>query len=408
MARAAEGLVLTSDWKDLDSVTAIGQGLRDRYADLAAAGVALRFAEVRDHSRRAPLGHDYAEFFECLQREPPAFVVVTNGAILRSYFFRLLLMVLHGKGCALYLHLYGDFLRQADLWLSLEGLLRNQRVRFLVPSRAYDRVVRKTLLDPDGVRAVPFSFEPRDLGRDEAPVPRSAALVFLYVGRLSRQKNVAAMIDLLEALQEKHGRPVELWLAGGFDDFEPLGRGPQLLGTRFAELERPSSISVVRWGHLPRPRVAALFPSADVYLSLSTFYDDDFCLAAVEALCAGLPAVLSRWGGHVDLLERFPDRACGVSLTGDGHFVDRARALAELERFLTALPARSAADGVRDYFSRTRVSGLLRTELETAPPPFVGFAPILRRWRDELRSNAPETAFSELYEPFQGRADELD
>ncbi len=406
--RRPEGIVLVSDWKDLDSVTVIGQGLRERYTALGDS-LALRLVEVRDHSRRAPLCHDYAEFFEESYLFPPKTVVVTNGAILRSYFFRLLLMVLRTKGCSYYFHIYGDYLRQVDLWLSLESILQGQRVRFIAPSSAYQSVIRKTLQDPDLVAAVPFSHSPEALGRSGEEFPHSGRpLRFLYSGRISTQKNVASAVRLLEGLQHKLGRPIELLLAGGLDDFEPFSSGVQTLGTQFTKLARPASIRVVRLGHLPRGRLAPIYAGADFFVSLSTFHDDDFCLAAVEALSAGLPAILSRWGGHLDLLDRFSDRTFGIPLSDSGAVLGESAALEGLRAFVTSPPKKHEAQAFQEYFSPVRIARLLEAQLDVPPPLFSGFSPIFGAWARELSAGVRGPASAELYESFQGRTDGLD
>ncbi len=401
-------LVLISDWKDLDSVTAIGQGLQEAYTKLGKLFL-FQFVEVQDHTRRAPLAYDYAELFESCQRHPPIAVIVTNGAILRSYFFRLLLMVLNGKGCSFYFHIYGDYLRQAEHWLSLEGLLRNQRLIFVVPSHAYERVIRKTLVHPGQVVTIPFSYQSDDLGLEQVDsYPRSEALTFLYAGRLSAQKNVRTVIFLLEELQQKLRRPVELWLAGGFDDFEPQLTGAHILGTQFDDLSCPTDISIIRLGHLPRARLKPLFEAADFYISLSTFHDDDFCLAAVEALCAGIPAVLSCWGGHLDLVQLFPDRCSGISVSEAGQLTDPNAALAQIHDFVTSPIIRDAGKNPSDYFSPARIGPLIEAQLRALPPSFAGFSPTFHSLAGEMARQVRGEASTELYKSFQGQADGLD
>ncbi len=401
-------LVLISEWNDLDSVTAIGQSLQQAYSDLSKKR-SLQFVEVHDHTRRAPLECDYAELLEACYQHPPTAVIVTNGAILRSYFFRLLLMVLNGKGCSFYFHIYGDYLRQADHWLSLEGLLRNQRLRFLVPSHAYESVIQKTLLDSDQVATIPYSYQVDELRAEEMPsFPRSDALTFLYAGRLSAQKNIGTAISLLENLQQRLGRPVELWLAGGFDDFESQHVGPQILGTQFSVLSRTSSIRIIRLGHLPRERLKPLYQAADFYISLSTFHDDDFCLAAVEALSEGIPALISFWGGHLDLVKLFPDRCCGISVSEAGELTGPNEALIQIHEFVTSAHPRDGATSVRDYFSPVRMANLIEAQLRVPPPVFPGFSPAFRSLSEELARQVRGCATNEIYKSFKGQSDGLD
>jgi glycosyltransferase involved in cell wall biosynthesis len=40
------------------------------------------------------------------------------------------------------------------------------------------------------------------------------------------------------------------------------------------------------------------YKSADLYLSLSTYHDEDFGMSVAEALMSGLPAILSNWAGY--------------------------------------------------------------------------------------------------------------
>ena len=111
----------------------------------------------------------------------------------------------------------------------------------------------------------------------------AGATVLLYVGRVSKEKNLEVIVAAWERLR----RP---GLALAF-----VGDGPHL-----AEL-RQKVPDAIFTGYLGGEELAGAFASADVFVFPST--TDTFGNVVIEALACGLPCVVSDVGGPKDLIE---------------------------------------------------------------------------------------------------------
>ena len=111
------------------------------------------------------------------------------------------------------------------------------------------------------------------------------AVVLLYVGRISKEKNLD-VIDAAWGKIKNTGCRMELAF---------VGDGPHL-----AELRRrvPDAIFT---GYLGGDELATAFASADVFLFPST--TDTFGNVVIEAQASGLPCVVSDVGGPKDLVR---------------------------------------------------------------------------------------------------------
>ncbi|MEQ1853914.1 MAG: glycosyltransferase [Chthoniobacteraceae bacterium] len=111
----------------------------------------------------------------------------------------------------------------------------------------------------------------------------AGATVLLYVGRVSKEKNLEVIVSAWQRLR----RP---GLALAF-----VGDGPYL-----PELKRivPEAIFT---GYLSGEELAGAFASADVFVFPST--TDTFGNVVIEALACGLPCVVSDVGGPKDLID---------------------------------------------------------------------------------------------------------
>ena len=129
--------------------------------------------------------------------------------------------------------------------------------------------------------------------RDEAVRRRAVAAagggptttLLLYAGRVSREKNVPLLIDLLEAL-----------VAGGADyRLLVVGDGPSA-GWLEREAARRVAGRVARWAHLrDRVELAAVYASCDVFVHPNP--REPFGIAPLEAMASGIPVVLPDRGG---------------------------------------------------------------------------------------------------------------
>lgn len=132
----------------------------------------------------------------------------------------------------------------------------------------------------------------------------------LYVGRLSREKNVGFLTDVVRELVD-HGADLELAV---------VGDGPMR-----AELERSlEGYPVAFTGYLRGEQLAIAYASADLFVFPST--NDTFGNVVMEALASGTPALVTDVGGPSELVAH---REAGLVLpAGDaGRWIDAIETL---------------------------------------------------------------------------------
>ena len=111
---------------------------------------------------------------------------------------------------------------------------------------------------------------------------------FLYVGRLSREKNVHLLVDALDCLLQA-GKAVSLIL---------VGDGPYREELRSQCVGRP----VVFTGFLEGEELATAYASADAMVFPST--TDTFGNVVLEAQASGLPVIVADRGGPPEIVRR--------------------------------------------------------------------------------------------------------
>ncbi len=143
-------------------------------------------------------------------------------------------------------------------------------------------------------------------------------LTFLYVGRVSREKNIHLLIEAFEKLLQR----------GHQANLAVVGDGPQR-----AELQqRYAGQPVTFTGFLEGEALVAAYASADVMVFPSV--SDTFGNAVLEAQACGLPAIVADRGGPPEIV-RSHDSGIVVD-------VDRPDALLEAMESLAVAPDRRA------------------------------------------------------------------
>jgi phosphatidylinositol alpha-1,6-mannosyltransferase len=117
------------------------------------------------------------------------------------------------------------------------------------------------------------------------------SLNVICVARLIERKGQHHLLQAVKPLNDE-GLDVHLELVGTGDSLSAYQRLARSLG-----IERKVQFS----GYIPREEIAAHYSRADVFVLPS--YNEGMSLAALEAMAAGLPLVLTRTGGTQDLVE---------------------------------------------------------------------------------------------------------
>ena len=134
----------------------------------------------------------------------------------------------------------------------------------------------------------------------------------LYVGRVSREKNLHLLTQVFKQLL-KTGRPVQLVV---------VGDGPYLDEMK-AEMQ---GLPCCFTGYLTGEKLAAVYASADIFVFPST--TDTFGNVVLEAQASGLPVVVSDRGGPCD--NMLPDHTGLVCRADDAaSLYDTVRALVQ-------------------------------------------------------------------------------
>jgi glycosyltransferase involved in cell wall biosynthesis len=149
---------------------------------------------------------------------------------------------------------------------------------------------------PEKLRILPRGldtelFNPKHRDEKYWPARGAKGTVLLYVGRISREKDLQLLIDVLPELRKRVKKPFTLAI---------VGEGPYR-----AELEKklPGALFT---GILTGRELGIAYASADVFVFPST--TDTYGNVVVEAMAAGLPAAVSDIGGPRELVK---NRAMG-------------------------------------------------------------------------------------------------
>src|SRR6202040_2138449 len=130
----------------------------------------------------------------------------------------------------------------------------------------------------------------------------------LYVGRVSREKDLDVLANAYRRLREEN-LPVQLYF---------VGDGPY--SQALSEILPEACFT----GYLRGEELATAYASADIFVFPST--TDTFGNVIIEAQASGLPVIVSDLGGPRELVEN--------GVTG---LIPKARALDDLERAISTL-----------------------------------------------------------------------
>ncbi len=221
------------------------------------------------------------------------------------------------------IHIYGDFILNRKHWHDSDNLLRNFKVKFICASTAQSTLVKNFINLPQSdltLSTIPFpvsstfnfTTELRATAREQYKL-NEEDLNICYTGRISLQKNVLDLITNFSFVSELIPN-AKLFLAGSFDDigvpYIGLNRRPLTMEYEFYLLieKLPQHIKnkIFYVGHLQEKELIKFYHAADLYISYSTHNDEDFGMSPAEAICLGLPLVLSNWGGFADFKKNLP------------------------------------------------------------------------------------------------------
>ncbi len=163
-----------------------------------------------------------------------------------------------------------------------------------VPTRAYIDLLAQRGLDPAKMSVFPrlidheaFRRVPEEeLGEHRLELPEGPTL--LYVGRISKDKNLGFLVDVMQEVLEK--RPEVNFVLAGDGPYREEMEG--YLGGH----ERVRFL-----GKLPHERLPYIYSQTDMLIFPST--TDTFGMVVLEAQCCEVPAVVSDVGGPCEIVS---------------------------------------------------------------------------------------------------------
>lgn len=323
-------------------------------------------------------------------------------------------------------HLYGDFPLFVMEWAGLSNILINYDVKFLCASDAQVSFIRQfinrgeVLVNkcPFPVDATIFNYNAQIRASAREKLNISDEQVYIYTGRISHQKQVLELIYSFANFLKSTSANAVLMVAGEFDDlgvpYLNYTTCPNTYYTRYAKMMRgfdPEVQKRIRYlGNLEEKELVELYNAADQYLSLSVHNDEDFGMAPAEAMCNGLPSVLTNWGGYASfhlediknacmLIPVEIDEAditfqenyfikCLFKRSSENHSDERRQDIST--RYLQSFSIQAVAELLKNYYRspRTKFSGyseILSTVVSRVTTGAPTFMEMKRRYNDIYR-----------------------
>ena len=150
-------------------------------------------------------------------------------------------------------------------------------------------IAERTFVCPRGVDAEQFTPERRSVDvrremHERAGAPKDAVLL-LYAGRISPEKNIGLLLEMMRELGSDTGRDYRLLVAGA---------GPQS-DWLIEEGEKAAPGKIIQLGHLDKETLSNYYANADVFVHPNP--KEPFGIAPLEAMASGVPTVAPNAGG---------------------------------------------------------------------------------------------------------------
>jgi glycosyltransferase involved in cell wall biosynthesis len=120
--------------------------------------------------------------------------------------------------------------------------------------------------------------------RERAGIPESS-IALLYAGRISPEKNIGLLVEMMKSLAKDSSKDYRLLIAGA---------GPEA-GWLKEQTDKYFPEKIVQFGHLDKELLADYYASADVFVHPNP--REPFGIAPLEAMASGVPVVAPNAGG---------------------------------------------------------------------------------------------------------------
>lgn len=354
--------VLNYKTEDLQSVENISSALTRLYAELPHAQYEVSIIELVD-AERVP-GAEWRAWTQEFIERPPEHIAIVHPSVNHHIFFKSLLFL--KSQTQFIFHVFGNFVRNGESWFGINHLLQEKNVQFAAASASYMQLLEK-FMAKESLALLPFPVKKIDLPLAHKEDP--SFIRVLYAGRYHEQKNVTLLIEKLSELSIHHSKKIRLTLAVSFDDFNPTTLNePKKLGAQFrkyTEVLKNSGdkIEIAFIQHTNFEKLQTLYKENEIFVSFSTFLDEDYGCAVLESLCSGTPCIVTNWCGYKDFVRAFPEHCKGIEVRlEDGSFIVDLEGLSEQIKELSGLTLverRELAEKAQDIYGSKQLQRLL-------------------------------------------------
>jgi hypothetical protein len=295
-------------------------------------------------------------------------------------------------------HVFGDFCLNLGAWKKVENLISNRNILFYAASKRQLKAI-SMLVNSANVRLCPFPLETKEFGFSEE-VRRQARKkfkwgnekVFLYTGRLSRQKQTLEMMVQFADWIKKKKCSARLVFVGEFDELgEPYSNRGEWIGEYFHEtmnyynsLPKEVRNKIEFHGFKSNKELKAYYSASDAFVSLSVHNDEDFGMSCAEALASGLPLIITDWAGYASFAyQKTKDHIYFIPVTigPEGKFTDLNMFQKSLDIIIdrdSVLYRKEIIKSIYYYLSVENVSSIVKKDLRYIPL-FSKFTPLLKK-----------------------------
>lgn len=216
-------------------------------------------------------------------------------------------------------HLYGDFVLDCLAWQRAFSSANSWPIHFFIASAKQKQLVESFFkFEANSISVLPFpvnennfyfknSESDKKLFKNKYNIA-SDDLVILYTGRVSYQKNIELLTKIFSSISKIYPQKIHLLIAGEWDDIlQPYSGKFGPLGSYYAQFQGTSksylSNEIQFLGKLNSKELLDAYNGADLFVSFSTYNDEDYGMSPAEALSCGLPCLLSNWGGYTSFRD---------------------------------------------------------------------------------------------------------
>jgi glycosyltransferase involved in cell wall biosynthesis len=237
-------------------------------------------------------------------------------------------------------HIYGDFTLNLAKWERLFKILDQESIFFYAASERQKNMLTE-FIDQKHLGVCPFPVHADEF--NHLPTMRNQTrsthdwhedeTVFLYTGRLSKQKNVHQLLTAFTKWRISSQAQARLVLVGEPDAIgKPFEDRSEWNGEYFQELldllaafGEEDRARIEFHGFKSNMELPAYYNAADCFINLSLHHDEDYGMSCAEALATGLPLIISNWAGFASFKKPLiadSVKLIPVKLTDQGPMID--------------------------------------------------------------------------------------